>query len=921
MSDAGRQPCCDEHAPIEAAPIENPAGLDALAYRVGRHGTFKAAMQKAISGQPALAKLTVRQDDDASIALLDAWSASLDVLSFYQERIANEAYLRTATERRSVLELARAIGYELSPGVAASAYLAFQLESAPGAPPVATIDIGTKAQSIPAQGELPQTFETVEKIEGRAAWNSLRPRLSLPQVLESIDGVLHRVDVDGVARQTTELLFAGTTTGLKAGQMLLVVLKDESNALVTIPLRILSAVTDHAAGWTRVTFEQTSLSESRTQPPKGGREVGSGSLFDAPSSGIVPLTDAIVRELILGKSWTDTQLSAISLIYGWKLEALLAIIERLSKVAPLLAGEGVFALTTTVGFFGHNAPYHGSLLDKKGNPLYANDWDGPDGWEIWRDPFTVLYHPDADVHLERVVPGLVKNSWVVFERSTPEGSEFSVFGIRDAVESSVVGFGLSGKVAALKLSKSDGGFVSSIDKAGLANFKVRTSSAHVASEMLALAEVPLESTLDAGDTHIVLNAMVADLKAGQLVALSGERSDAIGVTASEILTLTAIAHAEGFTTLFLASGLVNSYVRSTIRLNANVARATHGETRTEVLGSGDGSRAFQAFRLKQRPLTYISAATPNGRQSTLAIRVNGVLWSEVPSLLGCGASDRVYVTRTAEDGTVNVKFGDGHTGARLPTGVENVTATYRVGSGVSGAVDVGQISLLVTRSLGLSGVTNPVAASGAADAESLDQARTSAPLTVLTMDRIVSLQDYEDFARGFAGIAKAQVALLWLGDRQVVHLTIAGVNGSAVEESSALHQNLSAAIEGAGHIERAVEIDSYQPLLFSVSARVLIDESHGAADVLAAVDAELKSVFSFERRSLGQSVLKSEVLAAIQDVAGVIAVDLDALYLSTNTSVLHDVLPARRAAIEGEVTRPAELLTLHPAGITLTEML
>ena len=42
-----------------------------------------------------------------------------DVLGFYQERIANEGYLRTATERRSVLELARTIGYELKPGVAA----------------------------------------------------------------------------------------------------------------------------------------------------------------------------------------------------------------------------------------------------------------------------------------------------------------------------------------------------------------------------------------------------------------------------------------------------------------------------------------------------------------------------------------------------------------------------------------------------------------------------------------------------------------------------------------------------------------------------------------------------------------------------------------------------------------------------------
>ena len=46
------------------------------------------------------ARLRTRDDDDFTIALLDAWATVADVLTFYQERIANESYLRTATERR-----------------------------------------------------------------------------------------------------------------------------------------------------------------------------------------------------------------------------------------------------------------------------------------------------------------------------------------------------------------------------------------------------------------------------------------------------------------------------------------------------------------------------------------------------------------------------------------------------------------------------------------------------------------------------------------------------------------------------------------------------------------------------------------------------------------------------------------------------
>ena len=52
-------------------------------------------------------------------------------------------------------------------------------------------------------------------------------------------------------------------------------------------------------------------------------------------------------------------------------------------------------------------------------------------------------------------------------------------------------------------------------------------------------------------------------------------------------------------------------------------------------------------------------------------------------------------------------------------------------------------------------VINPLRASGGADRETRDQARKNAPLAVRALDRLVSTQDYADFARTFAGIGKA----------------------------------------------------------------------------------------------------------------------------------------------------------------------
>ncbi len=151
--------------------------------------------------------------------------------------------------------------------------------------------------------------------------------------------------------------------------------------------------------------------------------------------------------------------------------------------------------------------------------------------------------------------------------------------------------------------------------------------------------------------------------------------------------------------LTVTPALKKSYIRvgdkpeESFSLNANVARATHGETVSEILGSGDGSTANQNFKLKQAPaLTYTRSTAPGGMESSLQIRVNDLLWHEVPTLFGRGSRERVFTTDMADDGAVTVRFGDGVRGARLPSGAQNVKATYRRGSGLDGLVRAGRSS-------------------------------------------------------------------------------------------------------------------------------------------------------------------------------------------------------------------------------------
>ncbi|MUM36182.1 hypothetical protein, partial [Mycolicibacterium sp. CBMA 361] len=115
--------------------INNRPGLAEISYRPGAWAEFKSSMLADLSTTHTLAGLRTRDDDDFTIALLDSWAVVCDILAFYQERIANEAYLRTATELLSVGELAKLIGYKLRPGLAAAAPLAFSLTAPAGTPP------------------------------------------------------------------------------------------------------------------------------------------------------------------------------------------------------------------------------------------------------------------------------------------------------------------------------------------------------------------------------------------------------------------------------------------------------------------------------------------------------------------------------------------------------------------------------------------------------------------------------------------------------------------------------------------------------------------------------------------------------------------------------------------------------------------
>ncbi len=513
--------------------------------------------------------------------------------------------------------------------------------------------------------------------------------------------------------------------------------------------------------------------------------------------------------------------------------------------------------------------------------------------------------------LDTVYDQILPESWVLIDR--PQWVQPRAFQVLGVETVSPNRYRLNGKATRLTLS---GDWLSDEDRL-LSD--IRSATIYAQSEPLTLVDERYEDP-PVGGSEIELDGLYDGLEPGRWIFVSGERIDipgAVGVTDVELAMIASVRQgvqmvpaADGsgnmvplpgdkaHTTLELAQPLDHVYARQTVTVYANVVKATHGETQREVLGSGDARKAFQTFPLRQAPLTYLPAPTPSGAASTLELRVNGLRWPEAESVFFLEPGERGYELRRDDDGQKDLTrlvFGDGDKrsgghGARLPTGQENITAVYRHGLGQVGNVAAGTIRNLIVRPLGVRSVTNPQRASGGADRDHRDTARRNAPLAVRALDRLVSAEDYEDFARTFAGVGKASAQVFPQRRGKLVHVTIAGEGDIPIDPNSELLRNLYLAMQRFGDPAQPFEIDVRELVLLIASANVRLHPDYEWSPAEPQIRSALLEEFGFEKRELGQDVYASEIIAAIHKVEGVVYVDLDLLESLSEEEALDEAL-------------------------------
>lgn len=742
--------CCPCDKLIHPGKPEIPAGLAALPRQLAEFSDYRLAMLREIPNQPALAQWRAREGDDLGIMLLEMWAYVLDSLAFYDERIANEAYLRTAVRQASLYKLVGLIGYYPRPALAATVVLGAITE---GRQQI-VLPPRTGFRSDAFDGEPPQIFET--------------------EVEQSIHPFLNEWELADIRAPSApkELLLTLETARLAAEQLVLV---KTANSL--------------QAGKVAATSTITALD--------GNSYV---QVMVKPAIALAPTVRLNDIEVLTPERTAQPSLMTESAVISPFFSAPVLIV--LDAIYPELAeGEPVIV--------------------QRGSDLFAAN-------------LGAVSRTDINVGAGDPPPTLPVTI-IVLDRFLPEAWTFDPSRLQ--IHFQLVNAGTVTRVAKTQLTKVD------FETPGI--------------PIEGLAE-PLPDDVSTSEL-LLQDANSQGLQAGGTTLIDAQGNGRVVLN----------TNTPEFTPL-----------RTPVNVFGNLVRASRGESvLDEVLGSGNGAEAFQSFTLQKTPLTYLSDPVV-GRRSTLSIRVNGILWREVVSFFGAGPQDEVFIARQNDQQETTITFGDGVTGARLPTGINNVTATYRFGGGAA-KPPAGAIAQIAKPFKGLRRVVNPVAAIGGADSDRPEAIRLNAPTSALTLGRAVSIQDFEALAREFGGVVNARAGWAWDESRQGAVVKVWFITDGDSTNPDFI-QELTDALLGQADPTTPLKVCPAvaQPgsLVIDVSLDPRFSKDLVLEEIRQVLVNEATGLFALTHIPLGRPLFRSQIFASVLSVegtCGVSAITLD----------------------------------------------
>ncbi|MFQ5793429.1 MAG: hypothetical protein ACE5JP_00060 [Candidatus Bipolaricaulia bacterium] len=798
----------------------NRPGLSHIDYRIGTYSNFREALLRRLNQDPVLAGWTHREADDPGIALLEGASILGDILTFYQELYANEAYLRTAQWRESIADLVRLLGYRLSPGLGGRTTFAFEVKNDKPVMIPAGFPIKAQVEGL----EQPADFETIAEVTAYPELSqfSLYRSYYIPNITTGTKSF--SIDTAVLEEKNIELN--------KGDQLLLVI--DPSDPLTKWQIVIIEDIQER--------FDKTEIYiEGSWQEGFVGSQIHAYKLgrsfrhfgYNGPSETVkVEGTQAVTDPVDFSRQ------------VGWV------------SGAPLIA----YIVGSYVPL-----PHFTSM------PLNAEVDDIPVG-------STML----VELQLSSFTSGGGAEHF--FERRIDQITKASL--MWGAVSGGTTVIELDATVSYEDLIYTDIRSVEFLEVIG-ERFSLQGAYQEVASSDLTtlfyFGTSPVYKQLDGRSLLFVKEdgaheAIVANIDESSVSFDDDDSEKLYPLYLSEFSEDFSI---EDFP--LLEDPVVTVY--------GNLVDATQGKTEKEaVLGNGDSRQMFQTFKLPKAPLTYHNSAGETPPEvPELQIYVNDRLWTRVPSFFDRGPKEEIYIVREDANGESWVQFGDGKTGARLPSGVRNVVAKYRTGTGAYGALKEGTTVQPGDKLDRLDKIQLPGVVSGGSEPESGDNAREAAPGKIQSLDRLVSLKDFESETLAISGVSKVTAAWELVNNVPTVVLTVLMETGRD-QEFEAVQEILNGYNKCRGPQRFPIIVHQGKLLYVYIDAVFALDPAFREERVKKAIKETLgvtgeegnaidgsAGLFGLRQRRFVQNEYATKIAGIIQDVEGVVWAKVTAL--------------------------------------------
>jgi hypothetical protein len=844
--------------------INNRPGLPRIAFRIGTYADFRQALFGELDRTPLLLPWSHRQPDDPGIALLEGVAIIGDILTFYTELYANEAWLRTATWPESVTALVRLLGYRPAPGIGGESAAAFEFKGASAVTVPAGFGFNARITGMPQ----PVDFETSGALVASPQLN--RFSLYAPWIKPAID-----TGTSVLAVATSVLAAAGVT--IKAKDRLALV----DPATVNDPNSVNWQIAVVSSVSTLVDQTVITLTGSWQGSVPYGRVLMAyklGRSFHAFGYN-APTNQISIKGTTATTTKVDTSIDVSAILGAFPLERK---VDDLSPGATMLVN---LEITFPTPIYEEALSFPVLTLSKLGQIVEAQI-----------------------PTFEFLLPATISRAFLGSDKVGP------ISGSVTMVEFSSTAYdGMADRRTAQCLEVIGSGFQ-------VEGQRFLNPGGIGVDHLLYYGDGATYQQLNGRTLQfVILNPDDSVARLEQTTATI-DPSFQPGDVAVEFRTLYMNPALQQFSwSDFPLSA-------PTVTVFGNVVAITQGKTQPQAtLGNGDARQVNQTFLIPKGPLTWLGdeALTPP-RKPELQVLVNNIEWNEVDSLFGAGPADTSYIIRLDDSGNSWIQFGDGINGARLPSGVGNVLITNRTGVGANGDRTPGTNPSPASQAQNLTAIRFYETVTGGAAPESSDSARQAAPGRVQSLGRLVSLSDFEYEALALPGVEKAQATWDLSNGVPLLVLTVLLANPSQAATDK-VQTSMSLANSTRGPQRFQVQVQPANLLYVYLNLTFGLTKGYQQNDVIAAIETALGVIpaggtapagglFSLDQRQLGGPEYASRIEGVVQNVKGVDWVEvtaLDQLGPAGDPSTL--VVPATTVRVDQVPCASNQVLALYAA--------